>query len=258
MTALATEPRPPPSELPPRTAAVSAETSSPTPVSAPVLPMRAAKQEAGERAQKPRPDIGHADRAAHLDAGVVGRAPRAADRGQPPARAASATARCARRTRCTAVTISEKGQPRTVPAPRKVQTIGIGEAGNDRRRHPQKDDVVDRAEDDQRHQRRQERAKPEIADQIAVDGAADDAERHDRAGSSARPASPRRSRRSATAEPTRAKTDATERSMPPEIITMVSAETRSDRTRRTAAPRSLSAVSREEAREQQPEYRRRR
>ncbi len=44
MTALATDPRPPPSELPPSTAAVRADTSRPTPVSAPVLPMRAAKR----------------------------------------------------------------------------------------------------------------------------------------------------------------------------------------------------------------------
>ena len=41
-TALATEPRPPPSELPPSTTAVSAVISRPTPVSEPVLPSRAA------------------------------------------------------------------------------------------------------------------------------------------------------------------------------------------------------------------------
>ena len=41
-TALATEPRPPPSELPPSTTAVSAVISMPTPVSDPVLPSRAA------------------------------------------------------------------------------------------------------------------------------------------------------------------------------------------------------------------------
>ena len=44
-------------------------------------------------------------------------------------------------------------------------------------------DVVDRAEDDERHERRQEGAQTEIADQIAVDRAANDAERQHRRGS---------------------------------------------------------------------------
>ena len=42
------------------------------------------EEEARERAQDRRPDVGRADRAAHLDARVIGRAPRAADRRQPP------------------------------------------------------------------------------------------------------------------------------------------------------------------------------
>jgi hypothetical protein len=57
---------------------------------------------------------------------------------------------------------------------------GIRQTRNDCGRRPKEDDVVDRAEDDERDQRRQEGAKPEIADQIAIDRAADDAQRHHR------------------------------------------------------------------------------
>ncbi len=76
------------------------------------------------------------------------------------------------------VTQSEKGMPRTVPVPMKIEQIGIEVSGDDGGRHPQEQDVVDRAEDDQRDQGGEEGAEPQIADQIAVDRAADDAHRH--------------------------------------------------------------------------------
>src|ERR1700744_3837458 len=56
--------------------------------------------------------------------------------------------------------------------------VRIGETRNDCCRHPQEHNVVDRPKDDEGDKRREEGAQPEIADQIAVDRTADDAERH--------------------------------------------------------------------------------
>ena len=50
-SAFTTEPRPPPRLMPPSTAAVSAVTSRPTPVSAPAVPSRAAKRMPASRRQ---------------------------------------------------------------------------------------------------------------------------------------------------------------------------------------------------------------
>ena len=170
MTALATEPRPPPRLLPPSTAAVSAVISRPTPVSEPAPPSRAAIEQARERRQNARDDIGEADVAPDRDADIVRR-----------------TARCRRsamscqpgRVRLSTIWAMHRDHQTNGEAERHADdACRRRDRSTDRnrrsrprcaRRRLQQQHVDDRAHDDQRDQRRQEGAQPQVADQDAVD-----------------------------------------------------------------------------------------
>ncbi len=145
-------------------------------------------EHARRRGQHARDDIGEADRAPHRDAGVMRRAARAADRLDMPAE----------------------------PQPRQEDMGGDGDDDGDQeaaREIPQRavaheipgggvlrrigdEDLIfedqrvdDRPHDDERDQRRQKGAEPQIADQQAVDEADQRPRRQTRAGSRRAPAS---------------------------------------------------------------------
>ena len=173
--ARATEPLPPPRLMPPSTAAVSTVTSSPTPMSPPTVPRRAAKKSAPTRRQRAAGDVAGGDRAAHRDAGIVGRAARAADRGDVPARPQARHEDVAE-DRDHDVEQSDAGNAEHVAVAHEVPGRDVGKRGGDGVGVVDQQQVVGRAVDDQRDQRGDEGAQPEIADQEAVDRAEQGAE----------------------------------------------------------------------------------
>ena len=122
-----------------------------------------------------------------------------------------------------AVTRKLKGTPSTTPLPMKSQIGEFRNVGDNGGREAGKTDR-NRTEDDQRHQRRKKGTQPQIADQDAVDGAANDADRH--AGEECEPNAQAHTFMQIDAVSTaRPKTEPTDRSMPPESITIVSPST---------------------------------
>ena len=133
-------------------------------------------EESGKAAEHARPDVGVADRAPHADAGIVRGATRAADRHQPPAGPHAREYDMPQHgDNCGDEEAERNTENRAVAD--EVPDRRVGNIGDDGGREAGKHQLVDRAEDDQRHQRRKERTQPQIADQDAVDGAAHDAER---------------------------------------------------------------------------------
>src|SRR5712675_331865 len=133
---------------------------------------RGEKQRA-DRGQHPACGVAQRDRAPHRNAGIVGRAARAADRGDMPSR-----------TQTREEDMSEHGDndidqhdARHAHDPAAAQEIpggNVGEGGGDLVGIVEQQKVVGRPVDDERNQRGDEGAQPQVPDQQAVDGA----ERH--------------------------------------------------------------------------------
>ena len=150
------------------------------------------EEQRADRGQHAAGDVAQRDRAAHRDAGIVGRAARAADRGDVPARPQAGQEDVAEDRDDADRRSTTLGTPSDTPPPMKSQDGDIGKAGGDRVRIVEQQQIVGGAVDDQRDQRGDEGAQPQIADQQAVDGAERRAARERRDDRPPAPASPAR------------------------------------------------------------------
>ena len=135
---------------------------------------RGREQEAGDAGAEAGDDVGEKHRAAHGNAGIIGRAARAADSGNMPAEPRTAQENVGEESKHTG------DQDRHRQAAKRTGA-DIVELVIEDRRHlqllaPDNDqDVVERSAHDQRDQRRQEGAQSQIADQYAIEGATEPA-----------------------------------------------------------------------------------
>ena len=142
------------------------------------------EEDAAHRREHAAGHVAQRHRAPHRDAGVVGRAARAADRDDVPARAQPGQEDVAE-DRDQRVDEHHRRHAEPGAAADEVPHLRVGKAGGDQRRVVGDQQVVQRAVDDQRDQRGEKGAQPEVADQHAVDRTEQRAEHqrgHHRAG----------------------------------------------------------------------------
>ena len=169
--ALPIEPRPPPTLLPPSSAAVTdRELEADAGVRAGAGKPRRVER-AGEAGEQAGDDIGQAHRAPHGDAGVVGGATRSADRHDAPADAQPGQ---------DDLRDDRRSTTRTSDAERRAQHRSGADKVPGRRLHVARSDLHgidlqqqldDRPNERQHDERGQERAQPQKADEQAVDQA---------------------------------------------------------------------------------------
>ena len=139
-------------------------------MSPPTVPSRDGEEQRADAGQHAARDIAERDRAPHRDAGIVRRAARAADRGDVPAGPQPGQE-----------DMAEDGDDdidqrhgrnaEDVAAADEIPGRDVGEGRRDGVGVALDQEIVGRAVDDQRDQRGDEGAQPQISDQDAVDGA---------------------------------------------------------------------------------------
>ena len=130
---------------------------------------RGEKQRA-DRGQHAARGVAQRDRAPHRNAGIVGRAARAADRGDMPSRP-QAGQKDMPEDRDHDIDQHHAGNAGDNAAAHEIPGREVGEGGGDLVGIVEQQQIVGGAIDDQRDQRGDEGAQPQIADQEAVDGA---------------------------------------------------------------------------------------
>ena len=128
------------------------------------------EEQRADRGHDAAGDVAQRDRAPHRDAGIVGRAARAADRGDVPARPQPRQEDVAE-DRDDDIDQHDAGDAEDDAAADEIPRREVGEGGGDLVGIVEQQQIVGRAVDDQRDQRGDEGAQPQIADQEAVDGA---------------------------------------------------------------------------------------
>ena len=126
------------------------------------------EEDAAQGRQHAAGDIAHGDRAPHFNAGVVGRAPRATNGRDMPARPQTGQENVAK-DRDQDIDVDDGGHAEPVAIADEVPHFRVGQAPGNRGRVVGGEQVVKCAVDDQGDQGREEGAQAEVADQNAVD-----------------------------------------------------------------------------------------